>query len=90
MATHPIVLPAEVAEKFLALIEQRRAHLSELYDTGRWKLYYSDDELRARARELVVLRAQWAAVAAIGANGLPSLRRWADDATSMAGQPPTK
>jgi hypothetical protein len=77
MATqHPIVPTAEVAQKFLALIDQRRAHLSELYDTGRWKLYYSADELRTRARELVALRDKWSAVAALGGNGLPALRRW--------------
>jgi hypothetical protein len=76
MATHPIVPTADVARKFLALIDQRRAHLSELYDTGRWRLYYSDEELRARARELVELRDKWAAVAGLGGNGLPALRRW--------------
>lgn len=76
MANHPIVPTADVAQKFLALIDQRRAHLSELYDTGRWKLYYSDEELRARARELAALRDKWAAVAALGGNGLPALRRW--------------
>jgi hypothetical protein len=74
MANHPIVPTADVARKFLALIDQRRAHLSELYDTGRWRLYYSDEELRAR--ELVALRDKWAAVAALGGNGLPALRRW--------------
>jgi hypothetical protein len=76
MATHPIVPTSEVAQKFLALIELRRAHLSELYETGRWKLYYSDEELRASARELTMLHDKWTAVAALGGNGLPSLRRW--------------
>jgi hypothetical protein len=76
MATHPIVPTADVAQKFLALIEQRRAYLTDLYDTGRWKFYYSDEELCDRARELMALRDKWTAVAALGGNGLPALRRW--------------
>jgi hypothetical protein len=77
MATHAIVPTAEIANKYLALIDRRRAELSELCDTGRWKLYYSDEELRDRDRELTMLRDKWAAVAALGGNGLPALRRWA-------------
>ena len=77
---------ADVAQKFLALIDQRRAHLSELYDTGRWKLYYSDTELRDQALELASLRDKWAAVAALGRNGLPGLRRW-EAGTSGTPQP---
>jgi hypothetical protein len=76
MDVHPIVPTADVARKFLALIDQQCAHLSELYDSGRWKLYYSDDELRHNAHELNLLRDKWAAVAALGGNGLPALRRW--------------
>ena len=77
MATHAIVPIAEIANKYLALIDRRRAELSELYDTGRWKLYYSDAELCDRARELTILHDKWTAVAAMGGNGLPALRRWA-------------
>jgi hypothetical protein len=87
MATNPIVPPAEMARKFLDLIEQNRAHLAELYDTGRWKLYYSDEELCARARELVALRDKWSAVAALGGNGLPALRRWQTEATAVPAMP---
>jgi hypothetical protein len=76
MAAHSIVPTTEIANKFLALIEQSRAHIAELYDTGRWRLYYSDEEFRARAREVIALRDKWAAVAALGGNGFPALRRW--------------
>ena len=85
MATHPIVPTAEIALKYIALIDQRRAHLSELYDTGRWKLYYSGEELRDRARELAMLRDKWTAVVALGGNGLPALCRWG--ATGVSAQP---
>ena len=84
MPTHPVVPPADVAHKFLALIEQRRAHLAELFDSGRWTFYYSDQELRAQARELVMLRDKWTAVAVLGSNGLPALRRW-DGSGASAG-----
>ena len=87
ITTHPIVLPAEVAQKFLALIDQNCAHLGELYETGRWKHYYSDAELGARARELLMLRDKWAAVAALGRNGLPALRRWEVEAPDMSAPP---
>jgi len=88
MATYPIVPTAEVALKYLALIEQDRGHLSELYDTGRWRLYYSDDELRSHARQLATLRDKWMAVAALGGNDFPSLRRWQDDEGPAAPQLP--
>jgi hypothetical protein len=78
MATHAIVPIAEIANKYLALIDRRRAELTELHDTGRWKIYYSDQELCDRARELTMLRDKWTAVAAMGGNDLPALRRWAE------------
>jgi uncharacterized repeat protein (TIGR03809 family) len=87
MNTHPIVPTADVAQKYLALIEQRRAHLAELYDSGRWTHYYSEAEFLARVRELMALRDQWAAVAALGRNGLPALRRWEMRAPPAGAQP---
>ena len=65
MATHPIVPTADVARKFLALIDQRRAHLSELYDTGRWKHYYTAEELLEALREAVTMRDAWAKIAGL-------------------------
>jgi hypothetical protein len=84
MATYPIVPTADVAQKFLVLIDQRRANLADLYESGRWQLYYSADELRARVRDLVMLRDKWAAVAALGGNGLPALRRWEAGSAAQA------
>jgi hypothetical protein len=76
MPIHPIAPPADVARKYLALVERSRANLTDLYDSGRWKHYYSEAELVTRARELAGLRDKWAAVAALAGNGLPSLERW--------------
>jgi hypothetical protein len=76
MPPHPIVSTKEVAQKFLALVERSRDNFSDLYHSGRWRYYYSEEELIARARELVDLHDKWVAVAALGDNGLPSLHRW--------------
>jgi hypothetical protein len=88
MPPHPIVSTKEVAQKFLALVERSRANFSDLYHSGRWRYYYSEEELIARARELVDLHDKWVAVAALGDNGLPSLHRWMtellDEATTSS------
>jgi hypothetical protein len=39
---------AEVSLKWRDLAERRRAHLVELYDTGRWKRYYEEDQFLKR------------------------------------------
>ena len=76
MPIHPIAPTADVARKYLALVERSRANLTDLYDSGWWRHYYSEAELIARARELAGLRDKWAAVAALAGNGLPALERW--------------
>jgi hypothetical protein len=72
----PIVLPADVARKFLVLVERSRVHLRSLYESGRWRSYYSEDEFVTRLRDLTALREKWESVATVAGNGLPSLRRW--------------
>ena len=52
-----------VAQKWRDLAERRRDHYARLYDTGRWKLYYSEDEFLARMREVVMLAEYWADIA---------------------------
>lgn len=75
MPRHPIVSLADVAQKYLALVERSRANLTELYDTGRWKHYYSAPEFVTHARNLERLRELWTHAATCGSNGLPALRR---------------
>jgi hypothetical protein len=50
----------EVARKWLALMERRRAHFVELCNSGRWKHYYSQAELREEMRKVISARDQWA------------------------------
>jgi uncharacterized repeat protein (TIGR03809 family) len=52
-----------VAQKWRALAERRRAHFVELYDSGRWKRYYSEEQFLHRMREAIRLTEQWADVA---------------------------
>jgi hypothetical protein len=55
----------EVARKWLALAERRRAHFVELRDSGRWKHYYTPEELLEVMREAVRSRDQWAKIAGL-------------------------
>lgn len=62
----PQQMPEDLTRKWLALAERRRAHLAELYDSGRWKHYYSEGELIARMRDTVRLAETWAGLAGEG------------------------
>ena len=52
-----------VAQKWRALAESRRAHFFELYDSGRWKHYYSEEQFLYRMREAIRLTQRWAEIA---------------------------
>ena len=52
-----------VAQKWRTLAERRRAHLVELYDSGRWKHYYTEGELLYRMREAIRHAERWAEIA---------------------------
>lgn len=52
-----------IARKWLALAERRRAHVAELSDSGRWRHYYTLEELREAMREAASSRDAWARVA---------------------------
>jgi len=58
----------EVAQKWRALAERRLAHFVELYESGRWRHYYSEEQLLHRMREAVRLSERWAQIA-LGAAG---------------------
>ncbi len=57
-----------VARKWLALAERRRAHFIELVDSGRWRHYFSSDELDREIRKARSLRDQWARLAGVRDN----------------------
>jgi hypothetical protein len=48
-----------VAQKWRALAERRR----ELYDSGRWKHYYGEEQFLYRMREAIRLTQRWAEIA---------------------------
>jgi uncharacterized repeat protein (TIGR03809 family) len=52
-----------VARKWLALAERRQAHVVELRDTGRWRHYYTWEQLLDALREAVNSRDEWARLA---------------------------
>jgi hypothetical protein len=61
-----------IARKWLALAERRRAHVVELRDSGRWKHYYTPDQLLEVLREAVRSRDQWARIAGLEEGDAPA------------------
>jgi hypothetical protein len=55
-----------VARKWLALAERRKAHLIELRESGRWRRFLPESELKAQLRELDLACVRFAEVAGIG------------------------
>ena len=55
----PRCMSVEITRRWRDLAEKRRAHLVELYDTGRWKHYYTEEELVARMRDAIRLAETW-------------------------------
>lgn len=54
---------ARVALKWRDLTERRRAHLMELYESGRWKHYYTHDEYLNELRNAVAITQRWTKIA---------------------------
>jgi hypothetical protein len=52
-----------IALKWRALAEGRRAHFHDLYRSGRWKHYYTDQEFVAQMRDAIDMADRWAAIA---------------------------
>ena len=55
----PRSMPVALTRRWRELAEQRRAHFIELYDTGRWKHYYTEEQLLVRMREAIRLAETW-------------------------------
>ena len=55
----PRCMSVELTRRWRDLAEKRRAHLVELYDSGRWKHYYTEDQLVARMREAIRQTEAW-------------------------------
>jgi uncharacterized repeat protein (TIGR03809 family) len=51
------------ARKWRVLAERRQAHFVELYESGRWKHYYSEQEFLAAMRQSIRAAERWAEIA---------------------------
>jgi uncharacterized repeat protein (TIGR03809 family) len=52
-----------VAQKWRDLAERRRAHFVELYRSGRWRHYYTEEQFLVRMREVIYAAEAWAQLA---------------------------
>jgi uncharacterized repeat protein (TIGR03809 family) len=52
-----------VAQKWRDLADRRRAHFVELYHSGRWKHYYSEEQFLSRMRDAIRAAESWALIA---------------------------
>jgi len=68
----PLRMSEDLARRWRALAEQRRAHFAALYHSGRWKLYYTETQFRLAVRETVELLEAWKAIAS--ASSIAELR----------------
>jgi uncharacterized repeat protein (TIGR03809 family) len=57
----------EIALKWRALIQRRREHLTELYRSGRYKRYFTEEKLLSQMREAAKAAEDWDAVIAAAA-----------------------
>jgi uncharacterized repeat protein (TIGR03809 family) len=58
----------KLAQQWRDLAERRRDHIIELYDSGRWKHYYTEQELVAAMREANEALETWSTLARTGMN----------------------
>jgi uncharacterized repeat protein (TIGR03809 family) len=77
-----------VSHKWRRLAERRQAHLVELFQSGRWKHYYTEEQLLRYLREADRLTERWteiappAAEAALREDAAPSDADASDAATA--------
>ena len=53
----------KVAHKWRRLAERRRAHFVELFHSGRWKHYYTEEHFLQSMREAIRATERWALIA---------------------------
>jgi uncharacterized repeat protein (TIGR03809 family) len=68
----------EVAQKWRALSERRRAHFVELYRTGRWKRYYTEERFLDCMREAIRASDRWAEIAPSPERAPSAKQAWSD------------
>jgi uncharacterized repeat protein (TIGR03809 family) len=52
-----------VAHKWRLLAERRRAHFADMFHSGRWKHYYTEDQFLQRMRDSIRMAERWAVIA---------------------------
>ena len=57
--TIPPRMSPTITRKWRDLAEKRRAHFVDLYESGRWRLYYGEREFVALMRDTVRLAEDW-------------------------------
>jgi hypothetical protein len=70
---HPAEVPASmrqamikwerIALKWRDLAERRHAHYLDLYKSGRWTHYYTEEEFRTELRDAIALLHRWSTIA---------------------------
>jgi uncharacterized repeat protein (TIGR03809 family) len=58
----PSAFAVEPLRKWLALAERRKAYLVDLYDSGRWRLYYTEADFVRCMREAIREVDRWRAI----------------------------
>lgn len=61
-----------IALKWRNLVDRRRAHLVDLYLSGRWKRYYSEEQFRDCFRDTMTIAERWNEIAPLPQNGGPA------------------
>jgi uncharacterized repeat protein (TIGR03809 family) len=60
MQTRSTAFPSDqIARRWRDLADRRRSHFIELYESGRWKLYYTEADFMLRLREVFEAAEQW-------------------------------
>ena len=59
MQARPTAFSPDQVARWRDLADRRRSHFIELYDSGRWKLYYTETEFILRMREVCQAAERW-------------------------------
>lgn len=62
----------QLAQEWRDLADRRREHFAELYRSGRWRHYYTEDQFLAQMREVVRAAEAWARIAKPAAAAEPA------------------
>lgn len=60
-----------IAHKWRDLAERRRAHYVDMYRSGRWKHYYTEDRFLVQMREVIRAAETWAKIAPLPKDARP-------------------